>query len=305
MNTLPFTPKSLSPPICSTLLFEKVQANGNDFIAIYFPDELPDENHIELLQRQAPTLCHRSFGVGADGLILYTGDQTGGNVRFLNSDGSLPRMCGNGLLCTFFLLSNRFAQLKELTQEQLYPIQTDAGIHYAIMMEARTGFHPTVLLPAPSTSPQAIHLQELLPESQLDPIKVAFLTVGVPHLVILLRSKEALEDLEVNAIAPLFRYHEAFAPQGTNVNFVYYDHKSKEGKIRTYERGVEGETLACGTGCCASAIVLASLCLEERIYLDTRSGSIVTIQLPSKNAPSPYLYFSGRVGKVFSGEIAL
>lgn len=225
---------------------------GNDFVVI---DNRTGRvtDPVELARR----ICTRALSVGADGLVLIESTARATlRMRYWNSDGSLGAFCGNGTRC-----AARFAFLNVIAGRKM-TIETDAGI---VGAEVGEGGQVTLTLPSPhSFRPQR-------------PLKVgaktvqgSYLMVGVPHYVIFLR-----DDLWSQDIAPLgrtIRRHPDLLPDGANVNFVFVrDEHAIE--VRTYERGVEGETLACGSGVVASAVTSALFGkVQSPVSVLTRSG---------------------------------
>lgn len=216
--------------------FSKMAGGGNDFVLI-------DNRTLKITEAAELTrrICTRALSVGADGLILIESSvRATFRMRYYNSDGSLGEFCGNGTRC-----AARFAFMNVIAGKQM-TIETDAGIVSAVIGDAGT---VTITLPPPYA---------FKPER---PVKIgetvvhgSSIMVGVPHYVIFLR-----DDLWSHDIAPLgraIRKHPEMQPQGTNVNFVVVrdDHSIE---VRTYERGVEAETLSCGSGVVASAVTSA------------------------------------------------
>jgi diaminopimelate epimerase len=221
-----------------TLDFVKMNGAGNDFILIDNRD-----GKIQLTREQVVRLCDRQRGVGADGLFLLEPNRSGNadwSWAFYNSDGSTADMCGNGARCF-----GRFIQQITGVAGQT-TFETGAGVITASFHGDRV----TVNL----TSPQELRLNEML---LLDGSKVAVhsLNTGVPHAVVF------VPDADKAMVQPLgseIRHHPHFKPNGTNANFVQILGNNRI-RVRTYERGVEGETLACGTGVTASALVASKV----------------------------------------------
>ncbi len=233
------------------LSFAKMAGGGNDFVVIdNRTAKIADAT--ELTRR----ICTRALSVGADGLILIEGSARATfRMRYYNSDGSLGEFCGNGTRC-----AARFAFLNVIAGKRM-TIETDAGI---VGAEIGEGGRVTITLPAP----YGFRGKQLRVGEKV--IRGSFITVGVPHYVIFLR-----DDLWLQDIVPLgraIRRHEDLQPHGANVNFVVVrdDHSIE---VRTYERGVEAETLSCGSGVVASAVTSA---LQGRVKSPvsvlTRSG---------------------------------
>ncbi len=202
--------------------FEKYQGTGNDFIMIDNRDELIDRNNLDFVRKW----CDRKFGVGADGLILIENHPDYDfELVYFNSDGS-QSFCGNGSRCGV-----RFAQALGLIEKQTTFLAID-GVHEAFI-----------------DNNDLVHLK------MNDVFEVergenyTFLNTGSPHYII---EKEDLSDFDLLAEARSVRYNGRFKAEGTNVNFVQV--KEDGFRVRTYERGVEDETLSCGTGVTAVAI---------------------------------------------------
>ncbi len=219
----------------------KMTGSGNDFIML-------DGRFTEAARWPATrvaAICDRRSGVGADGLVILTPDAPGRvRMTYWNSDGSRAALCGNAALC-----STRLAVYLELAEPGDLCLLTDAGV-----VPARCGGEgdraeirlPDVELPAG------------VPELETGPGErwLALGTVGVPHLVVRV---DDLEAVDLPGRGRALRFDPAAGPEGANVNFVAPGIASGEPwRIRTYERGVEGETLACGTGTVAAAIALAA-----------------------------------------------
>ncbi len=214
--------------------FVKMNGAGNDFILI---DNRA--GRIQLSGEQIVRLCNRQRGIGADGLLLLK-PSTSGRADwawdFYNSDGSVADMCGNGARC-FARFVQSVAPVKDRTS-----FETGAGIIAATFHGARV----TINL----TAPHSLRLNEGIPAAG-GKLTVHSLNTGVPHAVVFVPDAD---QAMVQALGAEIRYHDHFKPKGTNVNFVQVLGPNRI-RVRTYERGVEGETLACGTGVTASALV--------------------------------------------------
>ena len=213
------------------IFFTKMIGAGNDFLVLEVDKKL---NYKKL----APWMCDRTNGLGADGLlILDKSKRADYKMRIINADGSEAEMCGNGVRClAAYIVRNRKPKKK------LFSIETLAGL---ILAEAK-GETAHVRLSNPKDYRPDVSLKFGDRE-----IHVSYIDTGVPHTIVYV---DGLEKIQVDQIGPTIRYHEAFAPRGTNVNFVE-QMKTDLVAVRTYERGVEAETKACGTGSVASAIV--------------------------------------------------
>jgi diaminopimelate epimerase len=222
-----------------TLEFVKMTGAGNDFILLDNRDA-----RIVLTPEQVAKLCHRQFGIGADGLMLLIPCLSGKADwawRFYNSDGSDAEMCGNGARCFA-----RFIQRVTGWTKPSLTFETAAGIITAEF----NGERVTIGL----TAPRGLRLQEAV-QTKSGPLEVSSLNTGVPHAVVFVPDAD---QAMVQQLGSEIRWHEHFKPRGTNVNFVQLLGSDRI-RVRTYERGVEGETLACGTGVTASALISAQI----------------------------------------------
>ena len=264
--------------------FYKLSASGNDFIIF-----LNFEGKITLEEGKilAKKLCRPKFSISADGLILLEKPSTSSasfSWKFFNSDGSEAEMCGNGARCVARLVEDL-----GLFKSPFY-FETKAGLIYAEVKGERV----KVAL----TSPIDLKLN-LVIRTDYDWFMAHFVNTGVPHVVIFW---DNIESAPVEKIGPKIRYHEIFKPAGTNVNFVeLVEGDKKYLKIRTYERGVEAETLACGTGASASAYVSYKLGLvDKKVDLLTKSGEILTVYIEDEGNK---IYLEGDTRFVFEGRI--
>jgi diaminopimelate epimerase len=264
--------------------FYKLSASGNDFIIF-----LNFEGKITLEEGKilAKKLCRPKFSISADGLILLEKPSISSasfSWKFFNSDGSEAEMCGNGARCVARLVEDL-----GLFKSPFY-FETKAGLIYAEVKGERV----KVAL----TSPIDLKLN-LVIRTDYDWFMAHFVNTGVPHVVIFW---DNIESAPVEKIGPKIRYHEIFKPAGTNVNFVeLVEGDKKYLKIRTYERGVEAETLACGTGASASAYVSYKLGLvDKKVDLLTKSGEILTVYIEDEGNK---IYLEGDTRFVFEGRI--
>lgn len=249
------------------LPFAKMQACGNDFVVI----DDRDLRCAGLESQLALRLCHRRFGIGADGLLLLrearpsaaTDDTSPAfGMVFVNADGLIGEMCGNGARCLAAFIGDA-----GLAQHALQ-LDTGAGI-VRVRLEARQ-----ILLDLP---PARALRRDIPIEWEGSTWHFDALDVGVPHAVCFLDSRESLDAAPVVALGRHVRHHPAFAPRGVNVNFIAIDDGMLH--LRTYERGVEAETLGCGTGATAAAL-LAHLrhALPSPLTVVTASGEPVLIR---------------------------
>jgi len=258
----------------------KMTGSGNDFVMLdgrfTSPERWP--------ATRVAAICYRRSGVGADGLVILTPDAPGRvRMRYWNSDGSRAAMCGNAALC-----STRLAVYLELAQPGDLCLLTDAGV-----VPARcdgTGDQAEIRLPDVEIPVGLDGLAAAGDESWL-----AFGTVGVPHLVVRV---DDLERVDLPRRGRALRFDPATGPEGANVNFVAPGVGGVPWRIRTYERGVEGETLACGTGTVAAAIALAARG-EARLPLRFRSRGgpelLVRAELNDSVAHDVWLGGQGRL----------
>ncbi len=236
--------------------FYKLVATGNDFIVIDSRDKSGDFGD---LSRLARSLCARRFSIGADGLIvLKKHPEVDFAWDFYNSDGSRAEMCGNGARCAARLFSY-------LTGKSEIEFLTDVGI---IRAEVDGD---TVTVDMGSYSDLKMNIE--IPVDG-DLLKGHFVNTGVPHFVV---EVDDLEDLDVVSLGRKIRFHQLFSPSGTNVDFF----KVEDGffSMRTYERGVEDETLACGTGACAVSVVSRELGYGEKLFPIKVKGGELEVEL--------------------------
>jgi len=263
--------------------FYKMSGSGNDFIIIDNRHPKFDESDLTKLIVGA---CRRKMSAGADGMI-FVEDANGVDFkwRFYNSDGSRAEMCGNGARCV-----SRFAYLEGIVGKTL-SFETDAGIISA----AVNGKKVKIKMTDPT---------DLGEEASLDLAGTTFayrsINTGVPHAVIEI---DDLEGADIVAVGRAVRNHPVFAPNGTNANFIRLENDGTLG-IRTYERGVEDETLACGTGNVAAALIS---CLrhgmESPVKLLTRSGEYLSIYFTKKDDAFSDVYLEGDARVIYKGEL--
>lgn len=264
--------------------FTKMTASGNDFVII---DNFSGGVSVSDWSEFARRVCRRALSVGADGLIIIEpSEEADFTWKFYNSDGSLPEMCGNGGRC-----AARFAYLNGLAGPKLI-FKTLAGIIEAEMVDSR--LVKIKLMPAQGLE-RDIPLDLAGSTLQLDVINT-----GVPHAVLFVPD---LEGCDLVGLGRQIRGHARFKPQGTNANFVQVVDKSTL-KIRTYERGVEGETLACGTGATAAALVAANRNLVvSPVCVQTRGGGQLTVYFENRGPEFGAVHLEGEVRLVYEGVL--
>ena len=262
--------------------FFKMTAAGNDFLlfdnrSLAWPPE-----RWRPLARQ---VCVRALSVGADGVILLESSlKADVRARFLNPDGE-PTFCGNGARC-----AARLAYLQGWAPARMV-VETDRGLHRAEV----SGAHVTFEMPLPAG------FRGMEVETPGWTWKGSFVDTGVPHFVVI---EAAPREGSIDEPGRALRSHPRFGTGGANVNFVA---PRPEGgfAIRTYERGVEAETLACGTGCVAAALTLAH---EGRarppVVLRTRSGWDVGVRFEGSPEDASGVRLEGEARLVFVGQLA-
>ncbi|NNK85157.1 MAG: diaminopimelate epimerase [Desulfobacterales bacterium] len=264
--------------------FYKMSGSGNDFIIIDNRQNVVEEKKISDF---ISSVCRRKMSVGADGLILIeNADSIDFKWRFFNSDGSRAEMCGNGARC-----AARFAYLNKIAGPNM-SFETDAGIVLAQV--------DNDLVKIKLTEPKDLKIGFTL-DTDIGPITASSINTGVPHVVI---PVDNIDDIEIVKLGRQIRYHGKFAPAGTNVNFYCPLNKNKI-KIRTYERGVENETLACGTGAVASALVYAyKTKVKSPVSVMTKSGGWLSVYFESKTDVFNNIYLKGDARVIYKGEMS-
>ena len=263
--------------------FSKMSGTGNDFILI-------DHRTPFLSREEMPTfakaVCERRVSVGADGLILIEkSDNADFRWQFLNADGSWAEMCGNGARC-----AARFAHTKGIAPAQMR-FETVAGLIEAEV----TGS----LVKLKMTAPNTLRLAEKIEVHGAEQ-EVHSLNTGVPHAVLFM---DNIQQAPVLDWGRTLRFHEHFQPAGTNVNFV--QHQSGNGLIvRTYERGVEGETLACGTGAVAAGIIAGLLGkVRPPVTVTTSGGEELIIHYTLAGQAISEVYLEGPAHFIYEGQL--
>lgn len=256
------------------LPFWKYQGTGNDFVMLYDPEHLLDRGDSDTIAR----ICHRRFGIGADGLICA--DQTAEGAWFMqyyNSDGRPSSFCGNGGRCFA-----RFLQDRGLFVDSRLEFYAVDGAHEAIL------------------TPQSVHLRMRIPYGfeQTDQNQY-FVETGSPHIVQFIT--QTPDTFDLIPLAHSIRYNDRFKEAGVNVNIAYEDSNGML-RVRTYERGVEDETWSCGTGVTAVATVYTLLQHEQEqmVQIFTPGGQLSVHIRPNEG---PWLI--GPAVEVFHGVITM
>ncbi len=265
------------------ITFAKMSGTGNDFVLIdNRTPVLADSEKPEFVKK----VCAPKTSVGADGVIfLENSDRADIKWDFFNADGSKAEMCGNGARCVA-----RYAHEKNIAPKNL-TLETLAGIITAEV----NGTEVRIRL----TPPENL-LQNIAVELESGKVVLDSINTGVPHAILYC---DNLENEDVRALGRDIRHHSQFAPAGTNVDFVQkVDGHSL--KIRTYERGVEDETLACGTGVVASAL-LATLKnqVQPPVTVETRGGDILKVDFDPSNGSVHEVYLTGSTRLAFEGTL--
>jgi diaminopimelate epimerase len=245
--------------------FSKMTGLGNDFIFIDNTNGSYNSTLTDLIA-YIPKLCKRGLSIGADGLVILEQSKDADfSWKFFNSDGSIAEMCGNAARC-----AAKFAYLNGIAGKQM-SFETLAGLIRAEIID-------NLLVKAELTKPNNITIDSSI-NIEGNNFYISSINTGVPHVIIFVND---LENINVQHLGSKIRYHEYFSPQGTNVNFCkVLNNNSIE--IRTYERGVESETLACGTGALAAAVLSKEKKLVNYpVNVKTRGGGSIKISCENK-----------------------
>lgn len=259
----------------NTLSFNKYQGAGNDFVMVDNRGSVIDPDDRILINK----LCDRRFGIGADGLILISDhDEYDYEMKYFNADGRIGSMCGNGGRCTaLFAFNLGIAGRKQRFLAYDGPHEATVEDEIVRLQMADVAANPKVI------------------DGNY------FLNTGSPHYVIF---NQDIDSVNVFSEGRRLRYSQAFAPGGTNVNFVEVNHDGLY--VRTYERGVEDETLACGTGVTASAIASVLKGHFDTNSIDIRTkGGILNVTLELLKDKVTNIWLSGPATFVFEGRIGI
>jgi diaminopimelate epimerase len=266
------------------LNFTKMNGAGNDFVMVDNRD-LKHALDRDVIAR----LCDRHRGVGADGLIAIepAQDQADFRMRYYNADGGEAEMCGNGARC-FARFAGRVAG-----KEGAVSFETLAGVIKAELLGDRVRLRMSL--------PKDLALGAKL-KARGQEWTVHFVNTGVPHAIVM---TDDIAAVDVTGIGAAIRYHDHFAPRGTNANFVSVQSPARLA-IRTYERGVENETLACGTGVCAAALIHAELTgAASPIEVRVKGGETLEVGFARKEGQFADVTLTGPADFVFDGQIAV
>ncbi len=282
--------------------FYKMQASGNDFILIQATGRNPQAAGLNY-KKFAKMYCKRKFGIGADGLlVIEPSKKYDFKMRIFNADGSEAEMCGNGARC-----SALWAYQNLLKGRRNMSFEAKAGIINAQTGEAE---NVKIRLSEPVRIKSGLSLKILGRN-----IKVDYIDTGVPHAVIFV---EGIDKIDVDKIGRAVRFHKKFQPKGVNADFVEVE-KRDFISIRTYERGVEAETLACGTGVAAAAVIAGDRVRRTedrnqmtdsrkqktenkfRIKVLTKSGDILKVYFQKEEGNIRDVWLEGKASFVFEG----
>ena len=253
--------------------FHNYQGTGNDFIIVDNREKLLNN----LSQEKIHKLCSRKTGIGADGFILLEKDDaTDFKMVYYNSDGCKSSMCGNGGRCIA-----KFAQKIGLIKNKTFFKAID-GIHKADFFDEKV----------------RLKMKNVSVIKKFD--NYLFLDTGSPHVVYYVDNL----DIKFIPFARKIRYSELFSEEGVNVNVVMKNHNKLN--VRSYERGVEDETLSCGTGvtACAIASHFSGIITEEKIQVNTKGG-VLDVEFECNNFTYENVWLTGYVKLVYVGEFSI
>jgi diaminopimelate epimerase len=271
----------------SELAFYKMTGSGNDFVVL-------DGRASVAAQWMAPqikALCDRRNGVGADGLVILTPlAPEAVRMQYWNSDGSVGAMCGNAALC-----SARLARVLDMVAAPEFCLLTDSG---SVRVRTEEGREPEINLPDVELDPEPLAGIDLGPGERW----MRFVRVGVPHLVVRVDDVSAI-DLPTRGRS--LRWHPALGPEGANANFISHQVGGDASwLIRTYERGVEGETLACGSGTVAATLALASAGeAKPPLELRSRGGLPLEVRATVEGNRVRNIWLRGQGRLVYRGYV--
>ncbi len=264
--------------------FYKMQGCGNDFVV--FDNRSLKVPEADMAQWSIK-VCKRAFGVYADGVFFLDNAPEGSGAdyrwHFFNADGSRAEMCGNASRC-----AAKLALALGLAPPE-HVLLTDVGQIKAKVLDSGQ-------VKVQLTRPKGLELNIVLDVKGVE-LELHFADTGVPHVVIFVQDAA---EVDVATIGAAVRYSERFAPAGTNVNFVQVK-SNKELYVRTYERGVEAETYACGTGVSAAQLIANALGLTGPASdITTSGGEVLNVGIEGKE-----LFLQGGAELVFKGELYL
>ena len=267
--------------------FTKMHGAGNDFVMIDNRD-----GKVSLSASQIAALCHRRFGIGADGVLLLERPEdaqtSDARMVYFNADGSRAEMCGNGARCfTAFAIAHGVGTPARLR------FVTDAGPMTAVVHDGQI----TIAM----TTPKDLRMSATIPLKS-GPATVHHVNTGVPHAV---KFVADVHTVDIRPEGAELRFHPAWGPKGANANFAQVRTDAPV-LVRTYERGVEDETLACGTGVTAVGILahlVHGVALPVRVQV--AGGDVLSVNFEKHGESITHVTLTGPAAVVFSGEIAI
>jgi diaminopimelate epimerase len=280
--------------------FTKMVASGNDFVVIESAG-----SRVRGFAGLAKEICDRRYGAGADGLLVLEKSKVADiRMRIFNADGSEAEMCGNGARCAALYYSSKL-QSPCLSVRQ-------GGLRQSIRIETKAGVIESTVrndkVKIKLTDPQDLRLDIPIKVNGGRTLKVSFINTGVPHAAVFV---EGLDKIDVAGMGSKIRYHRKFIPAGTNVDFIEILSQDSI-KVRTYERGVEDETLACGTGAVAAALLSAvrypclagrqALSAIRKINVTTKSRERLKVYLERKGNNFSNVWLEGKAEIVYQGN---
>lgn len=271
--------------------FAKYQGTGNDFVMLSDPDD-----RTRLTPELVKALCDRRFGIGGDGVIRVTrAADAGFFMDYVNSDGSVGEMCGNGIRCLAV-----FVRDEGLTDAATIEVDTRAGrktvevLGDGVRVDMGAPIFDPPEVPVLWDGADALHVKVELDD---EVVEAACLSMGNPHAVLFVDDPSSAP---VTSVGPVIEHHEMF-PNMTNVEFVTVEDQSRI-RMRVWERG-SGETLACGTGACAAAVAARLLRqTDEEVTVAVPGGELTVAWAGSLETDAP-VYLTGPAVKSFEGEI--
>ncbi len=264
--------------------FTKFVGSGNDFILFDNRSASFPYNQSGLIKK----LCHRQWGIGADGvLLLELSMHADCRMRILNSDGTEAEMCGNGLRCFVKWLKVLGFRRQSYRIEVMNQIVAASHVGEQVCIEM--GFIRDICWNIPL-------------QFEDGNLIVHHLNTGVPHTLLFV---DDVDQIDLAKIGPYIRQHPIWKPQGTNVTLLQQVERHRL-KVRTFERGIEGETLACGTGATAAALSAAYQCnMTGPIVIETRSGEELTVSFSLHDQQFSHVTLTGSAHSTFGGEVDL
>lgn len=273
--------------------FAKWHGIGNDFVMVADP-----ENQIALEAEQVRMICDRRFGVGADGVIRVAPGPEGADLfmDYVNSDGTLGEMCGNGIRCLAL-----FALEEGLTDKREMKVATRAGLKLVTVLDdgrVRVDMGPPAFVPADIPirwdAPDALHAKI---ELDSEVIEATVLSMGNPHAVLFVESPETAP---VTTLGPIIEKHDVF-PNGANVEWAHVDSPDHV-TMTVWERG-SGQTLACGTGACAVAVAARLIGGANEHVTVSLPGGDLEVEWSGSLDREASVFMTGPAKKSFTGEL--